>query len=440
MMKTFMKAVLVFLLIVLTGVLLIALSLLLPQEIIHNNIYYSVDTFTTEGGFPRIILRYPMTTLDNNMDAWMLLLADYRSEDDSVLDQIFLGKYATYSEYVTGLEGFDNLNKLQTGEVLQTGSYSRYWHGWLFPLRLILCLTNYSGIRMMNVILMTGLFSLMLLGFARANRIHLIFPFFVSFIILMPVSLPLSPSYMIPYCIAVSASLLLMRYCEAIDQRLGFGIFFMIIGAVIAYCDFLTFPLITLGFPLIIYMVLCGENQSLRKKLICMFLCSASWTVGYCGMWAAKWVLASLFTSTDVIENALDQIHRRFSATADYQLTAPIPRFAAVKRNLDILARKPIIILCSGSFFSYVLLLIHRLNIRSIKISTAVKQFIPYVFIAVLPGCWFLCLANHSFIHCHFTYRILSVSAFALLAGLSTACNPTEQGYRKAKSDSSSCI
>ena len=76
-MKTVYKGITLFVLLVLIGVLLLAASLLLPKGVIHNNIYFSVDTCADEMDLPRTIIGYPMTMLDNNTDAWMLLIADY---------------------------------------------------------------------------------------------------------------------------------------------------------------------------------------------------------------------------------------------------------------------------------------------------------------------------------------------------------------------------
>ncbi len=82
MARSFGRAVLVFLALVLAGMLLIVASLLLPADTIHDHVYHSVDTFDYEGAFPRTITNYPATIVDNNTDAWMLLIADYHDEGD----------------------------------------------------------------------------------------------------------------------------------------------------------------------------------------------------------------------------------------------------------------------------------------------------------------------------------------------------------------------
>ena len=417
MLRPFGKAVLVFLALVLAGVVLLAASLLLPENVIHDHVYHSVETFDYEGAFPRTITRYPVTIADNNTDAWMLLLADYHARDDTFFEQIFLGKfpvYAYHEEYRSGLTAQDSICGMPGGEIEQIGTYPRYWHGWLFPLRLALCFVNYSGIRMMNIILEMGLFSILLLALSRKNHSELILPFFVTFILLMPVTLPLCMAYMISYCIAMTAMLLLLYCSDGFLERLGFGTFLMAVGAVTAYSEFLQFPLITLGYPLVVLMALRPDCRTFRKAVFY----SAVWACGYCGMWAAKWILASLLTSTDVIGNAFRQISLRFSSASNEAATASVSRVDAILRNLEALFRKPIVFLCVAGFAAAVFQVLGKKEVRAAGWKSFLSQMLPFALVAVLPFCWFFALANHSWLHYHFTCRIHSVSIFAVMAGL----------------------
>ncbi len=427
-MRTGYKGCLLFVLAVSTGVLLLAVSLLLPRGVIHNNVYFSVDTFASEMDLPRTITDYPMSMLDNNTDAWMLLIADYRNPDEPLGDQLFLGKYAVYDENKSGLVGMDSINSLQTEQILRVGEYPRYWHGWLFPLRLGLCFFNYSGIRMMNVVILTALFALTVIGIERSKHRETLTPFLISFVILMPAALPLCMAYMISTSIALTASILLLLYQERIDALIGAPLFFMLVGAVTAYSEFLQFPLITLGFPLVFSVAIGRQSpgQNFRNAVLCAF----AWGCGYFGMWIAKWLLASLFTSRNVIKDAMNQIAVRFSSTTKGQTGDDISRLDAVKRNLNVLNKRPVVMLLAGSAAFY---LIQALFVRHFSKAdgqaAAVRQMIPYLLIALLPFAWVILLANHSYIHFHFTYRVFSITVFAVLCGLSvlSARKPGDQ-------------
>ena len=51
-------------------------------------------------------------------------------------------------------------------------------------------------------------------------------------------------------------------------------------------------------------------------------------------------------------------------------------------------------------------------------------MLVPFLLLSVLPFLWILLLANHSYIHFHFTYRVFSVTIFAILCGLSVLSEP----------------
>ena len=420
-MKTAYKGIILFVLLVLIGVFLLAASLFLPKGVIHNNVYFSVDTFNNEMDLPRSIPDYPMSMLDNNTDAWMLLIADYHASDGSLADQLFLGQYAVYDENKSGLVGMDSIGSLQAEEVLRVGEYPRYWHGWLFPLRLSLCLFNYSGIRMMNVVILTVLFAITVMSIERTKQRETLIPFLISFAILMPAALPLCMAYMISTCIALIASALILQYRERIDALIGIRLYFMLIGAITAYSEFLQFPLITLGFPLVFLLAVRGKAQSSKRDIMDTFLCVFAWGCGYFGMWAAKWLLASLFTSRNVIKDATHQISIRFSSTGDGQTNMTISRLDAVIRNLEVLNRRPVILMLLSStvFYTIRLICLQVLPEPNEKKTIAIQRIAPFLLLSLLPFVWILLLANHSYIHFHFTYRVFSVTVFAFLSGLS---------------------
>ena len=76
-MKMLKRGLLIFCIIVLLGFLFNLLAFLLPQNLIHQNILASIGSFRKEGQSPRLIEGYSATALDNNSDAWILLMCDY---------------------------------------------------------------------------------------------------------------------------------------------------------------------------------------------------------------------------------------------------------------------------------------------------------------------------------------------------------------------------
>ena len=72
------------------------------------------------------------------------------------------------------------------------------------------------------------------------------------------------------------------------------------------YFDFLTYPLVTLVYPLGIYLYFHGGTPG--KGIRGMVGNSAEWGVGYGGMWAAKWILADCLTGSASIRDAMETV------------------------------------------------------------------------------------------------------------------------------------
>ncbi|WP_316076932.1 hypothetical protein [Varibaculum cambriense] len=66
--------------------------------------------------------------------------------------------------------------------------------------------------------------------------------------------------------------------------------FFMILGMAVSFLDFLTYPVLALGIPLVMYVIVRQEAGIL--KIIGL---SCSWAAGYIGFWSFKWILGAIF-------------------------------------------------------------------------------------------------------------------------------------------------
>ena len=68
------------------------------------------------------------------------------------------------------------------------------------------------------------------------------------------------------------------------------GLLFLCIGGVTSYLDLLTYPLVALGAPLILFLSFRG-TATMRSSMRYILTLSSFWVIGYAGMWAGKWVL-----------------------------------------------------------------------------------------------------------------------------------------------------
>ncbi len=190
--------------------------------------------------------------------------------------------------------------------------------------------------------------------------------------------------------------------------------FFLIIGIVTAYFDFLTYPITALGIPLCV-CVLMNKNffftSTLKKVFIKLSSYLIAWGFGYAGMWAGKWFLATLFTSQNVIKNALlNAMYRTSTTLVASEGGHSFTMLDVFKRNIDALfsGSLPIILGVLAIFLMYLLIV----NIQKFHVTKSMA--LTFLFVAVLPFVWYLAVKNHSYVHNFFTYRNLAITLFSL--------------------------
>lgn len=408
------KAIKFFVLIIGIGFLLNVAAFLLPQEPIHRNIVDSVASFKKEGTFPQLIQNYRGSILDNNSDAWVLLMCDY-SGDENVFEKAMGGYYNTYSVKNSGAIGTDNLQVLDMENPVGSASYARYWHGWLFFIRFLLLFFDYSGIRAINMFLQFIMTCFCFILMDRRGLGKYSMAFAAALLVIVPVATALSFEYSFVYYIILFGMSCMLRLHEKIKKGISYPVFFMILGMITSYFDFLTYPIAALGFPLTLYFLIEGGEKE-KVKVIVMY--SIAWGIGYIGMWAAKWGIGSLILHDNIFGNAVKQAALRTSHTMGHggDYADKIDYFSTVKGNLEVVFRAPYLLLFLISTIVY--LYRSRKAILAIKIRRFIIEMIPYLLICSMPFVWWFLLMNHSYMHSHFTYRIVSVTVFAGLCGI----------------------
>ena len=182
-------------------------------------------------------------------------------------------------------------------------------------------------------------------------------------------------------------------------------IYFSIIGISTAYFDFLTYPIATLGIPLIMYFCM-NDWEKLSDVIKDLLKCCICWGIGYLGMWAGKWILAVLLTDVDVIKEAFAKVEQQTSVVAETSVT--------LRRNINNFTSSSIMPIAN----LYIFIQIVRMIINKVKIKkTSINKIdiITCVGISLLPICWYIFASRHSYVHSFFTFRSLVVTAFAIM-------------------------
>lgn len=387
------------------GILMI-LVYLIPTERMFANAKKSVGIFEAEGASSQMIHGYISTTLDNYTDAWMLRIAYYEGREE-VTDRAF----HNYYNYITGGVD-DDLNEYQRiiahlrdeeGN-LEKGreDYSRYWHGYLVVLKPLLAVFDYGDIR--QILKISSLFLILYIGvlLERKGLRGYIFPFGGALACLEFSTIGMSMQYTWVFLIAAVSSLFILKKYNVCGGQTH-NWMFLIIGCLTSFFDFLTYPLFTLAFP-IIMLCMCytlQERKSTKQFILYLVETAVHWVIGYVGMWGGKWVCMDIFWREGRIKDGIHSIVERSGRGGETYLFGE-----TVMRNVSILLKWPYF-LCSVFVLGIILFgMKQEQQLRA-------ELVIAYAGIAALPFIWYFISLNHSFIHAHMTYKELSITVFA---------------------------
>ncbi len=402
--KLFLQMLAVLVLSGVLGIVLLCLVFRIPAAPLYQHVKDTAYVFEIEGTWP-VRGGREANKLDNYTDALMLTNAVFQKEDASLLDRA-LRVYFPWNERQTPDQ---LLRDYVRGEAEYIpGTYSTYWHGYLVFLKPILLFTNYLGIRDINRIVQAALVLAVLAALWIRGQRRLILPFLLSIAYLRPAFLIYSMQYSDIFYLSLCAVLGVLWGDGYLKKGNRYFFYFLILGIITNYVDFLTYPIAALGMPLVTWLAL-EKDMDWAGKLAHVIGYALSWAAGYFGMWMGKWILAAgILKDFGIIEDALGQAQIRMSSVRD---AVPITRSGAVLANIRVGFEG--IGMAAG--VAAVLVLIYGLW----KVRWSIWQFfagsLPYFAIALMPVAWYLVLANHSWVHAFFTYKALGVSVYAIL-------------------------
>lgn len=395
------------------GLLLLCSVYLLPTDNMFLHAKSSSQTISEEGVYPAKWGEQIGSTLDNFTDALMIQNAIFPSTGNLLKDTVSVN-HMQYTDKMQPVEDLSaQVHDLSGGHPQE---YMRYWHGYLLYLKPLLLFTDYSGIRILNGILQIVLISSLFYLMNKKGLRRFILPFFFSWLAIAPWVLPYSMQLSVMYNIALIECILLLIFFNKIQAHIY--LFFMVAGILTSYFDYLTWPLITLGLPLIFYLLKKTECETLtsRKLLAHTFIICVNWGIGYGGMWIAKWIISELILQNGAISQALGAAVYRSSTDsegADVIITPTLIWIENLRRIFNPA-------FCIGMFFYAFTVaadIIHCVRKKSFEIN--IMPAAMFLFIAAMPFIWYALLKNHSFVHLSLVYRSLWISIFAGMCFLS---------------------
>ncbi|MBQ8394736.1 MAG: hypothetical protein IJX49_04105 [Clostridia bacterium] len=354
----------------------------IPVSWLSKNVSESLKVIDSEGTYPTFFFGVLGSRLDNYTDRAMINMNNAS---------------------LTGNPFYQAMNN---------NGYARYWHGYQVFLRPLLIFFDIRGIRYLGIFVFLILFCAVFAMLCKRVNVGVALAFLITIasfcIVVIPVSLQFSSVFNITFLF-----MLYLLCFKDITKAKYVPLAFMIVGMLTSFIDLLTVPLLTLGLPLILYILLNirnGKDDWWENFKLLIIVCLL-WCFGYGFCWFFKWVIASIFTKRNIIQNAIDQIFFRTMGNEKY----PVTRMGTLKKNVETLFELgeslPIVLAMVLGGLS-ILALIFRTTWKRVGLATL------FLGIAIFPYVWYFVLANHSNIHAWFTYRLQGMTVFALLTGL----------------------
>lgn len=174
-------------------------------------------------------------------------------------------------------------------------------------------------------------------------------------------------------------------------------VMYFVTGMATQFFDFLTAPLVSLGFLLV-----ADPNRSIKP------LCARVgwWGLGYIMFGATKWVVTQLLLGRGAINDAWSHVVDRTVHQADAGFSYLKVMQLNVAQLIGYARLSQLIVGGVGLVLLVIWLWLRNKRVRR-------KQVAYWLTVMGLPYIWYLVAANHSYLHVWYTYRAQFISVFA---------------------------
>lgn len=402
-MKASLKLVINYCILLIAFTIFIIGAYLIPNSAIKDNVVKSAHVFQEEGLY-KTFFNFKLFQMDNFTDCYMMNLAVSGNNCKAVESAMMNYDYKSvkfmdlaYDTEKIALSDTTNLHK---------ESYGRYWHGYQTTLRPTLTILNYKQIRVLNYILFSIILGCCFYLMCRKLSQKVAIIFGISLLLINFPIVPLSLQFSTCFFISFISMMLIMKYPKLTHQSNLYCTFFTI-GAITSYMDFLTTPQLTLGLPLITYLLMKQEKAKAWKTVI---LLSIVWAMGYGFLWASKWMVGFILTGNNILSDALQSAELRTSNLyKGMEMTIPnIIDF--IWTNIQTKNLTGLLVLATTVFMVCI-----YIYFRAIKNKQVMKDYSWLLLIALIVPAWFLIMRNHSIQHGWFTWRSGLLPLFSIL-------------------------
>ena len=393
-------------------VLLLLIALIgvakIPKSTIRSNMIETAEYLSTKPATHFAVNGIRSSSIDWYADSLLLNIA-YNLDDQNTMESVMWTPFSGYtnqhvSQYL--------LESARDG-LEPTQEYLRYWHGSAVIVRLEHLFLNIRQIYFLHAVIMAALCIWLLRMLISAGLQQEGIAFLLSIIC--------ASIWFVPFCLEYTWVFLVMLVFSVIairaalrNQYDGMGSLFLVVGMVTVYLDFLSTETVTLLIPLI-FVLRIRERNNFSDNWGFVLKNSALWLFGYAGMWAMKWLIASIVFHQNVMPYVKGHIEERIGGSVHLPLWQFL--IQAITRNTSRLFPFDYGLIGAIIFlFCVMMFVIYPIYTRKIGLRMKIdrKQTMLYLCLSLVPYVRYLVLHNHSWRHCNFTYRAQASTIFAL--------------------------
>lgn len=425
--STILKYIFILIIMVILGMFLLIVTANISKESIEENVKESAQILLEEGDSkmtPSFVWnsKYQNDKVfqHNHTDAIMINIV-YSVDTNNILEGIMKAR----RNYIPGVT--QTIHKDTNGNLMFYGNfsmpnellltvnknpeipsyeYARYWHGYMVILRPLLVFFNITQIRVILFAILGFLIFLLILKIFRKFNIILGILVLLAFVGMNFFAWGAVIQGMLVMIIALFVTVL-VAYGIIDDLNINMALF--ITGICTAFFDFLTTPLITFLFPVLIYNLFDEEDRTVKDTIMNLISYGFAWGCGYVLFWGVKWLLMDAMYNTNILSLSFEQIIFRIKGTTAGGISKNIGA-KALNNNIDMCFN---LVCLSVIIIGIVMFIINVIRYGKVYLQDTKK--IVYCVCIVLPILWMVIFANHSAQHYHFTYPTLLISVLGVL-------------------------
>lgn len=388
-MKKISPFIKVFFILIISFFLAMTLVYCIPVSRIQDNVEKSVEVLEKEGDYPVYFFYRHSGIVDEHTDKLM---------------------------YTSLIPDRDYGNPVQAS--VSVNQYPRYWHGYQVILRPLTVCFQVQELRYLGMYVFHLLFFWSAWLMAKKLKLSIAVCYVAAITSGYIVFLPVCFQFFTTFAVLFTALIVLLTRYEK-KSTANWMLYFFCVGMFENFFDFLTYPIITLGFPLIVllWLKIRDEEAGLRENFLFMIKSSVSWGLGYALTWIAKWGIATVVLGVRYFWRTMSVVQYRLEGSAE----EPLDRIGTLWRNL-----KAWLNVQDGGWISWdkvviilLLAVVILLLTRKWKDAGTVAASLPIGLTACYPYIWYLVMSNHSQIHYWYTYRAQVLTLFGILVFVS---------------------